>query len=59
MVAFRFVKQMSNQCRLLLDLNELRIIQIICGALLVIYGALILGGQFGLLGDWLSAWTVW
>jgi hypothetical protein len=39
--------------------KHLRTIQIICGVLLVIYGALLLGGQFGWLGDWLSAWTVW
>jgi cytochrome c-type biogenesis protein len=39
--------------------KHVRTIQIICGALLVVYGALILGGQFGWLGDWLPAWTAW
>jgi cytochrome c-type biogenesis protein len=39
--------------------KHLRTIQIICGVLLVIYGALLLGGQFGWLGGWLSAWTIW
>ena len=31
--------------------KHLRTIQIICGVLLVIYGALLLGGQFGWLGE--------
>jgi len=39
--------------------RHLRVIQIICGVLLVIYGALLLGGQFGWIGDRLSGWVIW
>jgi cytochrome c-type biogenesis protein len=39
--------------------RHLRTIQIVCGVLLIIYGALLIGGQFGWLGDRLSGWIIW
>ncbi len=38
--------------------KHLRTIQIICGVLLVIYGALLIGGQFGWMSQWLSGWAI-
>jgi cytochrome c-type biogenesis protein len=39
--------------------RHLRIIQIICGVLLFAYGVLLVGGQFGWLGERLSGWAIW
>ena len=39
--------------------RHLRAIQIVCGVLLVIYGALLLGGQFGWVSARFSGWAIW
>jgi cytochrome c-type biogenesis protein len=39
--------------------RHLRAIQIACGVLLVIYGALLLGGQFGWVSARLAGWAIW
>jgi cytochrome c-type biogenesis protein len=39
--------------------RHLRTIQIVCGVLLVIYGGLLIGGQFGWLSERLSGWAIW
>ena len=39
--------------------RHLRTIQIACGVLLLIYGALLLGGQFGWVSARLSGWAIW
>jgi cytochrome c-type biogenesis protein len=39
--------------------RHLRTIQIICGVLLVLYGALLLGGQFAWVSERLSGWAIW
>ena len=39
--------------------RHLRTIQIVCGVLLIVYGVLLVGGQFGWLGDRLSGWIIW
>jgi cytochrome c-type biogenesis protein len=36
--------------------SHLRVIQIVCGVILVLYGALLIGGQFGWLSARLSGW---
>jgi cytochrome c-type biogenesis protein len=37
--------------------RHVRAIQMLCGSLLMIYGALLVGGQFGRLSGWLSGWA--
>jgi cytochrome c-type biogenesis protein len=39
--------------------RHLRTIQIVCGVLLIAYGALLIGGQFGWLAAHLPSWAVW
>jgi cytochrome c-type biogenesis protein len=39
--------------------RHLRTIQIVCGVLLVVYGALLIAGQFSRLSGWLPGWVVW
>jgi cytochrome c-type biogenesis protein len=39
--------------------RHLRTIQIVCGILLILYGALLIGGQFGWLGAHLPGWAIW
>jgi cytochrome c-type biogenesis protein len=39
--------------------RHLRTIQIISGVLLIVYGALLVGGQFGWLSERFSGWAVW
>jgi cytochrome c-type biogenesis protein len=39
--------------------RHLRTIQIICGVLLIVYGGLLIAGQFSRLSGWLPGWTVW
>ena len=39
--------------------RHLRTIQIVCGALLIVYGVLLLGGQFGWVSSRLAGWAIW
>ncbi len=39
--------------------RHLRAIQIICGVLLILYGALLISGRFSSLSGWLPSWTIW
>jgi len=38
--------------------RHLRVVQAVCGVLLLIYGVLLIGGQFGWLGERLAGWAV-
>jgi cytochrome c-type biogenesis protein len=39
--------------------RHLRVIQIVCGAILIVYGALLVSGQFSWLSARLSGWGLW
>ena len=39
--------------------RHLRTIQIVCGVLLILYGALLIGGQFSWLSGRLPGWAIW